>query len=109
MDYLEQADILVSPRTKGVNTPMKIYSYLGAGVPIVATDIPSHTQVLNDANACTVAATPEALVQGINRVLDDDDYAEKLGRNAKQEAEERFSFNAFRKQLNHIYTQLGER
>ena len=108
MAYLEQADILVSPRTKGVNTPMKIYSYLGAGVPIVATDIPSHTQVLNDDNACTVDATPAALVVGINRVLDDEAYGQKLGENAKREAEERFSFNAFRKQLNHIYTQLEQ-
>jgi len=108
MDYLEQADVLISPRTKGVNTPMKIYSYLGAGVPIVATDIPSHTQVLHDDNACTVEATPVALAEGINRVLDDEEYAQRLGWNAKQEAEERFSFNAFRKQLNSIYAQLEE-
>lgn len=108
MDYLKQADILISPRTKGVNTPMKIYSYLGAGVPIVATDIPSHTQVLHESNACTVDATPAALVEGINRVLDDENYARNLGENATKEAETRFSFAAFSRKLNSIYSALEE-
>jgi glycosyltransferase involved in cell wall biosynthesis len=46
--YLEQADVLVSPRLRGVNTPMKIYSYLLAGKAVVATRIESHTQVMED-------------------------------------------------------------
>src|SRR5262245_20710248 len=33
-EYLSQADILVSPRIKGVNTPLKIYSYLSSGKPL---------------------------------------------------------------------------
>ena len=41
------ADVLVSPRIKGVNTPMKIYAYLNSGKPILATDIESHSQVLD--------------------------------------------------------------
>src|SRR5690606_20579612 len=35
--YLRQADVLVSPRITGNNTPMKIYSYLDSGRPVVAT------------------------------------------------------------------------
>src|SRR5690606_8982438 len=45
--YLRQADILVSPRTLGQNTPMKVYSYMQAGKAILATDIRSHTQALD--------------------------------------------------------------
>ena len=41
------ADVLVSPRERGRNTPLKIFSYLRSGRPIVATDIVSHTQVLD--------------------------------------------------------------
>ena len=41
-------DILVSPRTSGTNTPLKIYSYLRSGKPIVATNLYTHTQVLNE-------------------------------------------------------------
>src|SRR5262249_8743488 len=46
--YLLAADMLVSPRSRGTNTPLKIYQYLRAGRPIVATRLLTHTQVLSD-------------------------------------------------------------
>lgn len=45
--YFIQADILVSPRTKGENTPMKIYSYLHSGKAVLATDLETHTQAID--------------------------------------------------------------
>ena len=35
--FVQACDILVSPRIRGTNTPLKIYSYLRSGKPIVAT------------------------------------------------------------------------
>ena len=69
--YLELADVLVSPRERGNNTPLKIFSYLRSGRPIVATDILSHTQVV-DRRAC-VLAPPSAsgLAKGIGMLLAD--------------------------------------
>lgn len=43
---LQAADVLVSPRSRGTNIPLKIYSYLASGVPVVASDLPTHTQTL---------------------------------------------------------------
>jgi hypothetical protein len=43
-----RADVLVSPRIDGTNTPLKIYEQLASGKPLVATRIWSHTQVLDD-------------------------------------------------------------
>ena len=40
--------MLVSPRLKGLNTPMKIYSYLDSGSAVLATRLRTHTQVLDD-------------------------------------------------------------
>ena len=45
--YLLAADVLVSPRSRGTNTPLKIYQYLRSGKPIVATRLLTHTQVLD--------------------------------------------------------------
>ena len=42
--YLHCADVLVSPRIRGTNIPLKIYSYLRSGVPVVATNLYTHTQ-----------------------------------------------------------------
>ncbi|UCD43034.1 MAG: glycosyltransferase, partial [Chloroflexota bacterium] len=52
--YLSEADILVSPRISGTNTPMKIYSFLESGKAIVATNLRTHTHVLNDQVAVLV-------------------------------------------------------
>ena len=65
------ASILVSPRISGTNTPLKIYSYLRSGVPILATDILSHTQVLTPEVALLVEPRAESLAAGILRLLDD--------------------------------------
>ena len=46
--FLDAADVLVSPRSSGTNTPLKIYQYLRSGRPIVATRLLTHTQVLDD-------------------------------------------------------------
>jgi glycosyltransferase involved in cell wall biosynthesis len=69
--YLMAADVLVSPRERGRNTPLKVFSYLRAGRPIVATDIASHTQVLNERSCVLVHPTALGLAAGIQSLLDD--------------------------------------
>ena len=64
-NYLRQADVLVSPRIRGVNTPMKLYSYLDSGVPVLATRLPTHTQVMDDSVAVLVDPVPEAVGTGL--------------------------------------------
>ncbi len=62
---LRQADVLVSPRVKGLNTPMKIYSYLDSGTAVLATRLRTHTQVLDDRSAYLVDPEPEAFGAGL--------------------------------------------
>ncbi len=54
--YLHTASVLVSPRILGSNIPLKIYSYLASGVPVVATDLVTHTQSINKDIAILAAA-----------------------------------------------------
>ena len=67
--YSAGADLLVSPRTEGTNTPLKIYEQLASGIPMVATDIRSHTQVLDSRVAFLGKPEPgdfsRALVDGL--------------------------------------------
>ncbi len=56
--YLDAADVLVSPRSTGTNTPLKIYQYLRSGRVIVATRLLTHTQVLSDEVAILTEPTP---------------------------------------------------
>lgn len=68
-EYLERADVLVSPRRSGTNTPLKIYEQLASGKPLVATDIWSHTQVLDESVCFLVEPEPESMAGGLLEAL----------------------------------------
>jgi glycosyltransferase involved in cell wall biosynthesis len=63
--YLRAASVLVSPRTLGTNIPLKIYSYLASGVPVVATDLVTHTQSISKDIAILAAAEAEPFAAAI--------------------------------------------
>lgn len=105
--YLNQADVLVSPRTQGNNTPMKIYSYLGSGRAVLATRLPTHTQALNDDVACLVEANAGSMASGIEKLCGDPDWRKQLGRNGQALAEQEYSQTAFEKKLDAFYRQIS--
>jgi glycosyltransferase involved in cell wall biosynthesis len=100
---LKQADVLVSPRLKGLNTPMKIYSYLDSGTAVLATRLPTHTQVLDDRTAYLVDPEPTALGTGLASLLGDGALRERLGRQAKAYVQDEFTPEAARRKLASFY------
>ncbi len=68
--FVSLADVLVSPRLSGTNTPLKIYSFLKSGKPLVATNLYTHTQVLDEKISILVEPTAEAMAAGIMTALD---------------------------------------
>jgi len=107
--YLAQADVLVSPRLLGTNTPMKVYSYLAAGRPIVATRLPTHTQVLTDEVACLVEPEPVAFALGLVRLFEDPAAGARLAAAARRLAAREHSPEAYRARLLAFYSALAAR
>ena len=105
--YVAACDVLASPRVSGTNTPLKIYSYLRAGKPIVATDLLTHTQVLDAETALLVAAEPGAFATAIRRLLDDRALRERLARGAAQRAAARYSREAYLARTRHACERLA--
>jgi glycosyltransferase involved in cell wall biosynthesis len=93
--FLDAADVLVSPRSIGTNTPLKIYQYLRSGRPIVATRLLTHTQVLTDDVAILTSATPEGFASGILEALTDPARARAVGDNARELADTKYSYEAY--------------
>lgn len=104
--YLQQADLLVSTRVDGENTPMKIYSYMDSGVPVVATRIKSHTQVLDDNNSFLAAPQADEFCEILLMGLDDRENAAERARRAKEIVEKEYSRSAFQKKLTGFYSNL---
>jgi glycosyltransferase involved in cell wall biosynthesis len=104
--YLAAADVLVSPRSRGTNTPLKVYQYLRAGKPIVATRLLTHTQVLNDDTAVLTEPTAAAFADGILAALTDSRRASALGENAQALAASKYSYDAYIERTREAYAAL---
>ena len=93
--YLLASDVLVSPRSRGTNTPLKIYQYLRSGKPIVATRLRTHTQVLSDDTAILTEPTAASFADGVLAGLNDASRAARVGRQALALAETKYSYEAY--------------
>ena len=88
-DYLAAADVLVLPNSARfeharATSPLKLFEYMAAQRPIVATRIPALAGLLRHGeNAWLVAPdSPEALAEGIRRLVDDPALGARLARRA---------------------------
>lgn len=106
---LAAADILVSPRLQGINTPMKIYSYLASGRPVVATRLATHTQVLNDDVALLVDVDPDSMAEGLGRLLADPGLRSTLGAAGQKFVQASFGRDRFEDRLRSFYGGLEGR
>lgn len=107
--YMSQANVLVSPRTQGLNTPMKIYSYLDSGVPVLATDLLTHTQVLNTSIASLVAPEQSAFAEGILHLKRNPESGARLADNAKKYVAREHSLAKFTQTVDLIYERMQQK
>ena len=104
---LEAADILVSPRAGGSNTPLKIFSYMHSGRPVLATDTSAHTQVLDTDTAILVEPTAQGLADGLAQMLDDPAGAARMAANARRVAAERYGIPSYLRAVAASYRPVG--
>ena len=105
--YMALGHILLSPRSKGDHTPLKLYTYLRSGKPILGTAIYAHTQILTPEIALLVPPTPQDLAEGALELLQNPERAQALGDNARRVAEEQYSWSAFLEKVQHVYGEFA--
>jgi glycosyltransferase involved in cell wall biosynthesis len=86
--FMAISHVLVSPRSKGVNAPGKLLSYMSSGRPIVATDAPVHREILSSETAILTEASPAAFAGGILTALGNPHLVEQLTGRARARARE---------------------
>lgn len=103
---LAAADILLSPRIAGGNTPLKLLDYLKAGGAIVACDNPANRLILDESNACLVAPMPETFANGIAHLAGDADLRQRLGSTGHKLYESTYNYAEYKKRLGAAYSRL---
>jgi glycosyltransferase involved in cell wall biosynthesis len=100
--FTQRATTLVSPRDRGFNTPLKVYEQLASGIPLVATRIRSHTQVLNDEVCFLVDPTVEGLAQGLLDSLQDEGQRRRVVAAARALYQAKYSRAAYERSLRSV-------
>ena len=101
--YLADADVLVAPRIRGVNTPMKVFPYLHSGRPVLVTDLPTHAQILTDEVAYLAPPTVEGFGDAIVELAENASLRERLGRAGRAFVERDHTFAAHRRRVDALY------
>ncbi|MBP7507411.1 MAG: glycosyltransferase family 4 protein [Prolixibacteraceae bacterium] len=103
--YYRNADIVVSPRVFGHDTPMKIFDYLNYGKCIVATNKPIHSGILNNNVSHLVEPKPECFAEKIRELFFNYDLILRTSIKAKDFFVENFDFKimvkAYKEVLHH--------
>nr|NQU90553.1 glycosyltransferase [Bacteroidota bacterium] len=100
---LSASDILISPRTSGANTPLKLLDYLKAGRPIVATNAEANRLILNDDMAIITDPNPVSMASAIISLINDPGRRTAMGKKGKELYETKYNFRIFVEQLRECY------
>ena len=103
---LAGADILLSPRIAGGNTPLKLLDYVKAGRAIVACDNPANRLILDDSSARLVAPTPDAFADGIAALAADAPLRQRLGDAGHRLYLSTYNYAQYKQRLGDAYRQL---
>jgi hypothetical protein len=85
---------------------MKIYSYLDSGKPLLATDLPTHTQVLDHQVAVLARPVAQQFATGMVRLIEDATLRKQIGTAGQQLIQEKFTYTAFQKRVNGLFDWL---
>jgi glycosyltransferase involved in cell wall biosynthesis len=88
--------------------PVKLFEYLAAGLPVVATDVPLWRDLLEtyECGVCVPPDSPRRLAQAMTSLLDDDARAQSMGERARRAAEQHYSWHSQADALLGLYAEL---
>lgn len=104
--WMALSDVLVSPRSEGENTPLKVYSYMVSGRPLVATRRKTHTQVLDDSIAFLAEPTPNQFAAALCDAFNKAKEARERSRLSKRIVKTNYSYHKFSKKLLAVYASI---
>lgn len=101
--------VLLHPTENYIDAyPVKMFEYMAAGMPVVASDFPSWKQMVEQYH-CGICVNPmnvPAITDAINFLISHDEEAEQMGINGRKAVVEKFNWQVEEKKLLDIYRTL---
>jgi len=106
---LNASDIAIVPLSHGGGTKLKIFDYMGVGLPIVTTKKGIEgINAKNGEEAIIVDDVNEKFVDAIKYLIDNKQEREKIGANARRLAEEEYDWDKIGEKLDKLYRDILE-
>jgi glycosyltransferase involved in cell wall biosynthesis len=102
-ELLAEADVVASPRIRGLNTPMKVFPYLHSGRTLLATDLPTHSQIVTPEIARLARPEPEEFGRAILELMRDEPLRARLGKAAREFVERGHVYAAHQRRVDQLY------
>ena len=91
--------------------PVKMFEYMFAGIPVIASDFPLWIKIVND-NHCGINVNPldsNEIASAVQELLSNPDKAEEMGKNGQKAVKEKYNWSIEEKKLLKVYKDiLGE-
>jgi glycosyltransferase involved in cell wall biosynthesis len=90
--------------------PIKLFEYMAAGIPVIASDFPLWRQIIGDAGCGLLVdpQDPQAIARAMEYLLSHDSEAEAMGRRGRQAACELYNWKSEERILLKFYSELLE-
>lgn len=101
--YLAMADCLISLRPSSDNLPLKVFDYMAAGRPIVATRGRAHEPVLNGERAFLCEPSAKSVKEAILEVFSSPQRAREVAHAARSHALQYYGWDRFVQLIEGLY------
>jgi glycosyltransferase involved in cell wall biosynthesis len=101
--------VMLHPLDNYVNGhPVKMYEYMAAGIPVIASDFPLYRSILVDGNCgiCVNYDNPEDIAKAINFLIDNPKIACDMGSAGRHLVQQKYNWNVQELKLLNFYNKI---
>lgn len=104
--YAKECGVFIVPLRSGSGVRVKILNALSMGLPVVSTTIGAEGIAVTHGENILIADTPQDFADAVCRILNDREFADRLGTNGRALVEEKYTWEAVGKRLHAVYERV---